>query len=429
MRKLVKMSIVAASLVATSAMAADKGIDIAVTGQAALYYQTVAGNGNGEENLFDSSKSRANAGLQLNLDADLKNNFTFGSQITYLGTAGLQKNLVDHTPQNINGAVGTSNGINDDIYLSQLYVAKKIANTTVKIGRQELPMSLSPFAYSEDWSVFKNTFDAILAVNTDLPDTTVVGAYVSGGNYNGPIDQNMAQFGDLLVTGNDGSTAAVESTAYMATVQNKSIPMATVTATYYSVSNVRADATATVDADIVWGDVTITDKSLPMGLTVGLQGGSMMVDASGAKDTNAFGAKVSIKPINPLTLCLAYSSVNDGDVALVNVGGVKTPLYTQMIANQDPISMDADTIMVKAAYDMGEYGSVTLQDGFTSAGDVNRENRGGKQTDYNDLELIYKIKSGGVQYFAAIVNRSWSEDTATGMDNQNWIRVWGRYNF
>lgn len=154
-----------------------------------------------------------------------------------------------------------------------------------------------------------------------------------------------------------------------------------------------------------------------------------MPDDSGAKDTNAFGAKVSIKPINPLTLCLAYSSVNDGDVALVNVGGVKTPLYTQMIANQDPISMDADTIMVKAAYDMGEYGSVTLQDGFTSAGDVNRENRGGKQTDYNDLELIYKIKSGGVQYFAAIVNRSWSEDTATGMDNQNWIRVWGRYNF
>jgi hypothetical protein len=427
MRKLVKMSIVAASLVATSAMAADKGIDITTTGQAVVYYQTAAGNGNGEADLFNDSKSVGNVGLQLNLDADLKNNFTFGSQINYLGTSGLEKNLVSNTMQDVNTKTD-SNGIQDDIYLSQLYVAKKMGNTNVKIGRQELPLSLSPFAYSEDWNVFKNTFDAVLAVNTDIPNTTLVGAYVSGGNYNKPAS-NMAKFGDLLVTGNDGSKAAVESTAYMATVQNKSIPMATVTATYYSVSNIRAAATATVDADIVWGDVTITDKSLPMGLTVGLQAGSMMPDDSGAKDTNAFGAKVSIKPINPLTLCLAYSSVNDGDVALVNVGGVKTPLYTQMIANQDPISMDADTIMVKAAYDMGEYGSVTLQDGFTSAGDVNRENRGGKQTDYNDLELIYKIKSGGVQYFAAIVNRSWSEDTATGMDNQNWIRVWGRYNF
>jgi len=425
MRKLVKMSIVVASLVATSAMAADKGIDIAVTGQAALYYQTVAGNGNGEENLFDSSKSRANAGLQLNLDADLKNNFTFGSQITYLGTAGLQKNLVDNTPQNINGAVGTSNGINDDIYLSQLYVAKKIANTTVKIGRQELPMSLSPFAYSEDWSVFKNTFDAILAVNTDLPDTTVVGAYVSGGNYNGPINQNMAQFGDLKVAGMD-----IDGTAYMLTVQNKSLPMATVTATYYGLQNI---ATA-IDADVLWGDVTIKDKSLPMGLTIGLQGGSIMPDsASTLKDTNAFGAKVSIKPMDPLTLCVAYSNVNDGDVPLVNVGGIKTPLYTQMIANQNPISKDADTVMVKVDYNMGDFGAITLQDGFTSAGDANRENAGrvaGKNTDYNDLELIYKIKAGGVQYFAAVANRTWSEETAaSGQDSENWIRVWGRYNF
>lgn len=263
MRKLVKMSIVAASLVATSAMAADKGIDITTTGQAVVYYQTAAGNGNGEADLFNDSKSVGNVGLQLNLDADLKNNFTFGSQINYLGTSGLEKNLVSDTMQDVNTKTD-SNGIQDDIYLSQLYVAKKMGNTNVKIGRQELPLSLSPFAYSEDWNVFKNTFDAVLAVNTDIPNTTLVGAYVSGGNYNKPAS-NMAKFGDLLVTGNDGSKVAVESTAYMATVQNKSIPMATVTATYYSVSNIRAAATATVDADIVWGDVTITDKSLPMG--------------------------------------------------------------------------------------------------------------------------------------------------------------------
>lgn len=423
MRKIVKMSIVVASLVATSAMAADKGIDITTTGQAVAYYQTAAGNGNGEKDLFHDSKSRANVGLQLNLDADLKNNFTFGSQITYLGTSGLEKNLVGNTMQDVNTKTD-STGIQDDIYLSQLYVAKKVGNTTVKIGRQELPMSLSPFAYSEDWNVFKNTFDAILAVNTDLPDTTLVGAYVSGGNYNAPAS-NMATFGDLKVAGLD-----VDGTAYMLTVQNKSLPMATVTATYYGLENIAA----TIDADVVWGDVTIKDKSLPMGLTIGLQGGSIMPTSnSGLEDTNAFGAKVSIKPMDPLTLCIAYSSVNDGDVPLVNVGGVKTPLYTQMIANQNPISKDADTVMVKVDYNMGDFGAITLQDGFTSAGDANRENAGrvaGKNTDYNDLELIYKIKAGGVQYFAAVANRTWSEETAaSGQDSENWVRVWGRYNF
>lgn len=422
MRNMVKMSIVAASLIATSAMAADKGIDIVTNGQAVVYYQTAAGNGNGEADLFNDSTSRANVGLQLDISADLKNNFTFGSQINYLGTSGLEKNLVTNTMQNVNNAAGSTD-ISDDIYLSQLYVAKKMGNTNVKIGRQELPLALSPLAYSEDWNVFKNTFDAILAVNTDIPNTTLVGAYVAGGNYNG-LASDMSNYGDLKATLNSTTKPEIDSTAYMATVQNKSLPMATLTGTYYAVSNV----SATIDADILWGDVTITDKSLPMGLTVGLQAGSIMPD-SGLDNTNAFGARVSIKPINPLTLCLAYSSVNDGAVALVNVGGVKTPLYTQMIANQDAISKDADTVMVKAAYDMGEYGSLTLQDGFTSAGDVNRENRGGKQTDYNDLELIYKIKSAGVQYFAAIVNRSWSEETATTMDNQNWIRVWARYNF
>lgn len=424
MKKMVKMSIVAASLVATASMAADKGIDIVTTGQAVVYYQTAAGNGNGEENLFNDSTSRANVGLQLDLSADLKNNFTFGSQINYLGTSGLEKNLVGNTMQDVDAKTGSTN-ISDDIYLSQIYVAKKMGNTNVKVGRQELPLALSPFAYSEDWNVFKNTFDAVLAVNSDIPNTTLVGAYVAGGNYNG-LASDMSNYGDLKATMTNGTKAEIDTTAYMATVQNKSLPMATVTATYYAVSNVAA----TVDADIVWGDVTITDKSLPMGLTVGVQGGAIMPD-SGMDDTNAFGARVSIKPVTPLTLCLAYSYVNDGDVALVNVGGVKTPLYTQMIANQDPISMDASTVMLKAAYDMGAYGSLILQDGYTTAGDANRENaaRGGVDTDYNDLELIYKIKSAGVQYFAAIVNRSWSEETAADMDNQNWVRVWARYNF
>lgn len=439
MRKIVKMSIVAATLVATSSMAADKGIDIVTTGQAVVYYQSQAGNGNGEDNLFNNKKSFANVGLQLNLDADLKNNFTFGSQLNYLGTAGLEKNVV-------NGVMQDDNNEDSQFYLSQLYVAKKMGNTNVKVGRQELPMSLSPFAYSEDWSVFKNTFDAILAVNTDIKDTTLVGAYVSGGNYNTPNNASMADFGNLTVGGVKNSNPAdtikyeemdVQGTAYMLTAQNKSIPMATVTATYYGVQNILLDNTAGAkafaDANILWGDVAISDKSLPMGLSVGIQGGAIMPDsASTLDDTKAFGAKVSIKPMDSLGLTLAYSHVNDGAVALVNVGGIKTPLYTQMIGNQTAISKDANTFMVKADYDMGEYGAITLQDGYTKGGDANRDSVGRVGTDVNnnDLELIYKIKAGGVQYYAAFINRTWSEEKlADGQDSENWVRVWGRYNF
>jgi hypothetical protein len=251
MRNMVKMSIVAASLIATSAMAADKGIDVVTTGQAVVYYQTLANNGAGAPDLFDQATARANAGVQLNLDADLKNGFSFGSQINYLGTLGLEKNVVSGTMQNTNGNI-TENNIADDIYLSQIYVAKKIGNTNVKLGRQELPQSLSPFAYSEDWNVFKNSFDAILAVNSDIPNTTLVGAYVAKGNYNN-VGSNMSSYGDISTT-----AGTVSDTAYMVTAQNKSIPMATVT--NFMLSNVAGS----VGCRYLWGDVAPAGKDLPM---------------------------------------------------------------------------------------------------------------------------------------------------------------------
>ncbi|DAB28091.1 MAG: hypothetical protein A2513_10810 [Sulfurimonas sp. RIFOXYD12_FULL_33_39] len=411
MRKIVKMSIVAASLIATTAMAADKGIDITTTGQAVVYYQTLANNGAGSPDLFDQATGRANAGLQLNLDADLKNGFTFGSQINYLGTLGLEKNIVSNTMQNVNGGI-TENSISDDVYLSQLYVAKKIANTTVKLGRQELPQSLSPFAYSEGWNVFKNTFDAALVVNTDIPNTTLVGAYVGGGNYNN-VGSNMSAFGDLTTT-----AGTVDGTAYMLTVQNKSIPMATVTGTYYSVSNVAGS----VDADIFWGDVAIAGKDLPMGLNFGIQGGQISPDAAGLTDTSALGLKVGMK-VDALTLMAAYTTVDDGTVGIKNTGGVKTPLYTQMILNQSSLYSDNDTYMLKAAYSLGSAGTIIAQGTMT---DDNRNIAVPK--DLTDLELIYKVKAGGVDFLAAYVNQSW--DAAAGAaDGQDLVRLVARYNF
>ncbi|OHE15617.1 MAG: hypothetical protein A2540_01280, partial [Sulfurimonas sp. RIFOXYD2_FULL_37_8] len=402
----------AASLIATSAMAADKGIDVVTTGQAVVYYQTLANNGAGAPDLFDQATARANAGVQLNLDADLKNGFSFGSQINYLGTLGLEKNVVSGTMQNTNGNI-TENNIADDIYLSQIYVAKKIGNTNVKLGRQELPQSLSPFAYSEDWNVFKNSFDAILAVNSDIPNTTLVGAYVAKGNYNN-VGSNMSSYGDISTT-----AGTVSDTAYMVTAQNKSIPMATVTATYYAVSNVAGS----VDADILWGDVAIAGKDLPMGLNFGIQGGQIAPDLTGAKDTNALGLQAGIKPVDALTLTAAYTTVNDGTVGVKNTGGIKTPLYTQMILNQASLYSDNDTYMLKAAYSLGTAGTIIAQ------GTMTEDNRNiAIPKDMTDLELIYKVKAGGVDFLAAYVNQSW--DAAAGAaDGQDLIRLVARYNF
>jgi len=423
------VSLAAASLIATTAMAADKGIDIVTTGQAVIYYETHQDDAKNSDDMFNDQTSSANVGLQLNLDADLKNNFTFGSQLTYLGTAGLEKNLVSAEKQ-----PGVNNAdTRNQIALTQIFVAKKIGNTTAKIGRQELPQSLSPFAYSEGWNVFKNTFDAVLVVNTDIPDTTLVGAYVSGGT-----GMNLSSTGDLTPKANVPGLTTVDGTAYMATVQNKSIPMTTITASYYNVAKI----TNTVvpgnleGANAVWLDAAVAGKDLPMGLKFGLQGGTIMAESSAIADTVAFGARAGMAPVEGLDLCLAFTTVdgdkNKANVAIKNFGtGIKSPLYTQMIYNQDAIALDADTITLKAAYNTGDYGTITGQYGFTSAG---KSNLMGDKKDYQEFDLIYSIKAAGVQYFAAYIYRdidsggAMSVDTV-GADTDHRLRVWARYAF
>lgn len=434
------LSLAAASLIVTSAVAADKGIDIVTTGQAVVYYETSAGNGTTNEELFDQGNSQANVGVQLNLDADLKNNFTFGSQLSYLGTAGLEKNLVSGTRQNVTD--NSMGNISDEIALTKIFIAKKIANTTVKIGRQELPKSLSPLAFSEGWNVFKNTFEAALLINSDIPDTTIVGAYV--GQSNNSLGSNFGSFTDLSAVTSAG-TLSVRGTAYMLTAQNKSIPMTTLTLSYYNLAKV-GDTSPTstaigINADAYWLDAQVAGKDLPMGLKVGLQAGQIAPDDKyttlNVADTTALGVKVGLAPIEALTLCAAYTSVDGDDnkenVAVKNTGtGVKTPLFTQMLYNQNAIALDADTYMIKAVYDTGDYGKIIAQYASTTAGKSNLQ---GSEKDYSEFDLIYKVKAAGVEYFASYINRSFDKNanvlavTDTDATGEDVVRVWARVNF
>jgi len=404
--------------------AADKGgINFKTTGQTVIYYNTAAKNGNTNQDLFGKSatdNSRANFGFQLNFSADLGNDFTFGSQVNYLGTLGLEKNLVNNLMQSTNGTVA-SNNIADDIYLSKLYIAKQVGNTTFKLGRQELPKSLSPFAFSEGWNVFKNTFDAILAVNTDLPNTTLVGAYVASSNHNG-FGNNMSSFTDLSVNNNGVTGApglAINGGGYMLTVANTSLPMTALTASFYNVRDIANQSRNFVE----WIDAKITDKSFPMGLKVALQGGAIQADSDlNAKNTSAYGLKVAMVPAKGLNVIAAYTSVNDGTVHIQNTGGVKTPLYTQMIANQGFIKSDNDTFMLKGVYNTGGYGKVILQGTMTS-------DNSAAANDKTDLELVYKTKVGSVNLLAALINQSWDKKVGGNFDSQNIARVVARYHF
>ena len=425
------ISLATASLIASTAMAADKGVDLDVTGQAVIYYETHTSNATGDAGIADRANSNANVGVQLNVGGDLGNGFTLGSQLTFIDALGLNNNLVgDTNVKQVGGSVPNtkalgSTGTTDDLALTKIFIAKKIANTTLKIGRQELPKSLSPLAFSEGWNVFKNTFDAVVAINSDIPDTTLVGAYVAAANRTTGL-VGLGQMQDLTAAG-----LSVTNGAYMLTVANKSIPMTALTASFYSLHGIDASplggGSNGNSATAMWIDAKIADKSLPLGLTVGLQGGQIspdLADMPTANDTTAMGLKVGMKPMDAVSVSLAYTTVDDGTVSVQNTGtGVKTPLFTQMVYNQAQISLDASTIVAKGAYSLGDAGTVIAQYGMTT------DDADMGANDYSEFDLMYKLKAGGVQYFAAYIKRTWETTLSSGYGSDNKVRVWARYSF
>ena len=129
----------------------------------------------------------------------------------------------------------------------------------------------------------------------------------------------------------------------------------------------------------------------------------------------------------------AYSSVDEGATGVFNVGGVKTPLYTQMILNQNFIKRNADTFLIKGVAKalggkfIAQYGGTTLNDKDMVIGveDVN----------YGEFDFIYKTKvwNDRIALLAAYVNQDLETKVVDGEriepDANNVLRFWARYNF
>lgn len=60
--------------------------------------------------------------------------------------------------------------------LGQAYLQGQFGKTTVKVGRQQLD---TPLAGSDDIRMIPNLFEAALVINTNVPDTTLIGGYVA----------------------------------------------------------------------------------------------------------------------------------------------------------------------------------------------------------------------------------------------------------
>lgn len=379
------------------------------SGQGVVYYQTMNIDEDGVD-FFEQEGAAANAGVQLRaVNKNLFAGIGVGVELSGLGTLGLEEDVVTY-PMQLPSAGNLNSG-----WVSQLYLTYGFGNTEIKIGRQELPKSLSPFAYSEDWNVFKNTFDAALVVNSDIPDTTVAFAYVKKANWNGsPVYEDLIDEYDPYVEGMNRFYDVADG-ALMLTVQNKSIENLTLTGTYYDIRDF---------GNIFWADAQYNTDLF----NVGVQGGTFN-DENYDYDWKAYGIKAGVAA-GPVNLMAAYSLIDPKEWGyFYQIGGTTSPLYTNTIADEimsgwylrypDTDGENVKKYLIKADMDLLG-GNVCAAYSVTKGADYGGD-------DLKEFDLGYSMDvTESMNVSVAYANISTSSDYEDGFDM---IRFVARYNF
>lgn len=384
MKKIILSAAVAAMALTTTASALE---DIKVSGQAKLWYETAETTATTD--LFDQGNSSGEVVFKLGMTGK-QGNVGFGATVYQGSTMGLETNLVSATRTN------TANG---DMFVGEAYITiPAIADTVLKIGKQELD---TPLAFTERWNAIPNTFNAAVAINSSLPNTTIIAAYVGQDNAtNFKADGEVSN--TLLGTGFDSALAVA------ALFKND---MIAANAWYYQIRSA---------ASALWIDATV--NAGPAAIT-GYYAQIMPDSALAAlEDTDAYAVKVA-GSVASVSLEAAYSKVSDDNgiaIANTSTGFKKTKLptagvYTDGLYVAQP---DSEAFKVKASTKLGATG-LALQY-------IDNDNDRTTALQTSEIDLIVTHKLGDVDLTAILMDRDTPNNAAA--DGQ-YVRVIASVNF
>ena len=378
------------------------------TGQGVVYYQTAdeLGAGVDARSLTDQDSSSANAGVSLKAEnKDIIGGLGAGVKLVGVGTLGLEEDVVSNVMQTADGSLNGG-------AITELYLTYGIGNTLVKVGRQTLPKALSPLAFSESWNVFENTFEAALVVNSDIPNTTLVGAYVRG--HNTHTDLNDFNAGLL---GDDG--AFMLTAAYADTFN--------VTGSAYYLPDL---ANSGEDLIALWVDAGFNVSDF----NIGVQGGYITVDMANFDDTYALGAKFG-GTFGPVNAGAALTWVNDSDLGVINVANPygqfevnrvfgENALYTCSPLGSNALFnfVDATTVSLNGSMALPVGTLIALADYSDMGSEAIYEGN------FYEAALAYNVVLGDLDLTAGVVHQSINPDAHDDVTN-TLIRAVARYNF
>ncbi len=120
-------------------------------------------------------------------------------------------------------------GVDDVVWIDTANIQIDAGKTTFIVGRQQLD---TPFFKSETWNIAPNTFDAAVAVNSNIPDTKIIGAWVGRGNGEGGYVVRAKNIG-----GGMHAFTEANKPAYAFGLINESIPNTTMQGVVLHISN------------------------------------------------------------------------------------------------------------------------------------------------------------------------------------------------
>jgi hypothetical protein len=206
----------------------------------------------------------------------------------------------------------------------------------------------TPLAFTEKWNIAENTFEAAVVINQDIPDTTLVAAYVGGSNGDGEDTVANAQDGKTPFRGYTTYNSGVDDAlglngfggagAYAVGIVNNSVKPLTVQAWYYNVRQVAEAYWLQADVNMEgvlfgaqYANMKLNDTVTNVGGTPIDVAGAVAGDSNINKTTDAYALMLGYDMKDVATFKVAYSQVaDDGILTIQNTAtGTQSKLYTE----------------------------------------------------------------------------------------------------
>ncbi|MBV5278853.1 MAG: hypothetical protein J0647_07465 [Campylobacteraceae bacterium] len=213
--------------------------------------------------------------------------------------------------------------------LSEAYINYKISNTSLKAGRQYIytPLISTSLDGKSSETLLKDSFEGYILTNTDIPNTTFVAGYVS--KYQAKTDG----------MGSPGKFEKFQDGAYTMYVQNKSIENLIAQAQYLDENGLTSGTDKDVfylQVDYTLGGHTLSGQylsSTDKTQAIKFQDGQLW----GLRATGGLG-------IGQLGYVVAYSSsINDGAIYTGAGAGTTDTLFTAMPVNGGAVAARGNT--------------------------------------------------------------------------------------